>query len=68
MMASLSVIFNGCRHEMNYPPNMTLLDCVLDHPAMEQVPHSCLDGECSACMAVLHQGEIFMQAKRVLSR
>ncbi len=65
---SLSVIFNGRRHEITCPPTMTLLDCVLDHPDIAQVPYSCLDGECGACMAILRQGEVYMQANRVLSQ
>jgi len=65
---NLTVIFNGNRHEMTCPPDTTLLDCVLDHPGIVQVPHSCLDGECGACMAMLLQGEVYMQANRVLSQ
>lgn len=53
---------------MTCPSDTSLLDCVLDNLDIEPVPHSCLDGECGACMAMVHQGKVYMQANRVLSQ
>jgi len=63
----LSVQLNGVQYELECPAHITLLDSLLSQLGTTNVPFSCQDGECGACMARLRHGKVNMRANRVLS-
>jgi len=63
-----SVTLDGVETNIPYQPGTTLLDNMLACSALEEVPHSCCEGHCGSCMAVLKKGDVKMLSNRILSK
>lgn len=64
----LTVTVDGTDYEVPYQSGKTLLECVLDNTEIDDVPHSCTQGHCGSCMAILKVGEVTMRENHVLSK
>lgn len=63
-MAKLTVILKNDKHEIQCDEGDTILDACLK--AGLAAPYSCLEGVCTACMAVKLSGEIEMREDTAL--
>jgi len=62
--ANLVIDLDGVRHQLDWPPDKTLVEVMLD--AGIDVPHSCREGRCGACVATVAQGDVVMADNDVL--
>jgi ferredoxin len=60
------VTLDGIEHELSVTANQSLLEAGL--AAGIDMPHSCTEGHCGACMGHLREGEVSMESIRALSK
>lgn len=58
------VDLDGCRHQLAWPRDQSLVDMLLD--AGVDVPHSCREGHCGSCVATIVTGEVEMATCDIL--
>jgi ferredoxin len=63
-VAHVEVDLDGQRYRLRWPPDQTLVDMLLD--AGIDVPHSCREGRCGSCVAIVVTGEVDMAACDIL--
>jgi 3-ketosteroid 9alpha-monooxygenase subunit B len=61
---TVEVELDGERHTLTWPPNVRLLDVLLDHGV--DAPYSCREGSCGACACRVLEGEIAMARAEAL--
>jgi 3-ketosteroid 9alpha-monooxygenase subunit B len=62
--AQVEVRIDGETHRLSWPVGTTLLDLMLDSGV--EAPYSCKQGQCSACMCRLQQGEVDLWRNEIL--
>jgi ferredoxin len=63
-VATAEVELDGCRHQVRWPRQSTLVDVML--AAGIDVPHSCREGHCGSCVCTVVSGEVEMSPSDVL--
>ena len=63
-MPLAEVDLDGQRHRVDWPPQSTLVDVLID--AGIEVPHSCREGRCGSCVCTVVSGEVEMAPSDVL--
>jgi ferredoxin len=63
-MHAVEIDLDGERHRLRWPSGHTLVEMLLD--AGIDVPHSCREGRCGACVATVLEGQVEMAECDVL--
>ncbi|PXX10437.1 2Fe-2S iron-sulfur cluster-binding protein [Mycolicibacterium moriokaense] len=63
-MPLAEVDLDGQRHRVDWPPQSTLVDVLID--AGIEVPHLCREGRCGSCVCTVVSGEVEMAPSDVL--
>lgn len=64
-MSKITFLVHGQKCEVDYEEGDSLLDCALKNDL--NPPYSCMEGVCSACVALVKQGKVIFPDDTILS-